>query len=58
MLVGAPITLRVEDASTTAEQAAELVAGSCEYIRPNGRHCVNAAEPGSRFCSLPGHQGG
>jgi hypothetical protein len=57
MLVGAPITLRVEDASTNAEQAAELVAGSCEYIRPNGRQCVNAAEPGSRFCSLPGHQG-
>jgi N utilization substance protein A len=57
MLVGSPITLRVEDATTNAEQAAELVAGICEYIRPNGRQCVNAAEPGSRFCSLPGHQG-
>jgi N utilization substance protein A len=57
MLVGSPITLRVEDAASHAEQAAELVAGICEYIRPNGRQCVNATEPGSRFCSLPGHQG-
>ena len=37
LLVGAPITLRVEDAATNAEQATELVAGICEYIRPNGR---------------------
>jgi transcription termination/antitermination protein NusA len=57
LLVGAPITLRVEDAASSAEQATELVAGICEYIRPNGRQCVNATVPGSHFCSLPGHGG-
>jgi N utilization substance protein A len=56
MLVGAPITMQVEDAAAVADRASELVAGACQYIRPNGRQCVNAAEPGSRFCSLPGHQ--
>ena len=34
MLVGAPITLRVEDASTSAEQATELVAGDLPVHPP------------------------
>jgi N utilization substance protein A len=56
MLVGSPITVRVEDAASVAAGNSALIAGACEYIRPNGRQCVNAAEPGSHFCSLPGHQ--
>jgi hypothetical protein len=56
MLVGAPITMQVEDAAAVADRASELVAGACQYIRPNGRQCVNAAEAGSLYCSLPGHQ--
>jgi N utilization substance protein A len=58
MLVGAPITLQVEDEESLAERASELVPGVCEYIRPNGRQCVNQAMPGSHWCSLPGHQPG
>jgi N utilization substance protein A len=56
MLIGAPVTMQVEDAAAVADRASELVVGACQYIRPNGRQCVNAAEPGSTYCSLPGHQ--
>jgi hypothetical protein len=54
--LGAPITLRVESAE--ASQRTEDEDGVCAFIRPNGRRCVNAAEPGSAFCGLPAHQGG
>jgi N utilization substance protein A len=53
-LVGAPITLRVE--SDAMAQRADEPTGVCAYIRPNGRRCVNAVEPGSNTCGLPGHQ--
>ena len=53
-LVGAPITLLVESAETA--QRAEEDTGVCAYIRPNGRRCVNAAQPGTTACALPGHQ--
>jgi N utilization substance protein A len=54
-LVGAPITIRVETAADSAQRAEETT-GVCAYIRPNGRRCVNAVEPGSETCGLPGHQ--
>ena len=53
-LVGAPITLRVESAESA--QRAEEPSGVCAYIRPNGRRCVNAVQPGTDTCGLPGHQ--
>jgi hypothetical protein len=33
----------------------EAVAGTCAFIRPNNRQCVNVAEPGSLYCGLPSH---
>src|ERR1700756_1861685 len=34
----------------------EVQTGRCAAILANGRHCPNAALPGSRYCGLPAHQ--
>jgi N utilization substance protein A len=55
-LVGAPIVVRVDAATAESADADADAEGICTYIRPNGRRCVNAADPGSDRCGLPGHQ--
>jgi N utilization substance protein A len=54
-LVGSPIELRIDAPAVDGDGRPEAVAGTCAYIRPNNRQCVNLAEPGSLYCGLPTH---
>ena len=54
-LVGSPIELRIDAPVVDDDGRPEAVEGTCAFIRPNNRQCVNVAEPGSRFCGLPSH---
>jgi N utilization substance protein A len=42
--------------SLEAAEAAEAVEETrCAATRANGRRCVNAVVPGTRYCTLPAH---